>query len=66
MGEKPGVAAPIANPGVGGTKALPFEARGVAIVPGDTIGVALTDSGIVMLVGAPGRTRPAAGVGGSI
>ena len=30
------------------------------------MGVAFTDSGIVMLVGAPGRTNPAAGVGGSI
>ena len=63
MGEKPGVAAPIAKPGVGGTNAFPFDARGVAMVPGDTMGVAPAFSGKAMLVGAPGRTRPGAGAG---
>ena len=62
-GAKPGVAAPIARLGVGGTKAFPFEARGVRIWPGDTIGVASADSGMAMLVGAPGRTSPVLVVG---
>lgn len=57
-GAKPGVAAPIARVGVGGTNAWPFEARGVVTCPGDTNGVVATVSGRSMLVGAPGRTRP--------
>lgn len=57
-GLKPGVAAPMASPGVGGTRACPFEARGVMICPGDTMGVLAADSGMAILVGAPGLTRP--------
>lgn len=59
-GAKPGVAAPIAKLGVGGTRACPLDARGVADWPGDTMGVADDESGMAMLVGAPGRIRPVA------